>query len=497
MESLSSPEDFHKALLHGLRTAKQSITFSALYVGVSKEREKEFVAALREALTDSNRPNLRVRFILDHSRAHRDSAAFLSTFRQLLEEFSPRLEVFLYEMPSLRHLLLRRLPAQWREVLGVYHVKFMVFDEEVILTGSNLSEEYFVNRQDRYLLLRRPALRSLLQTFADIVSQDAHIMRHDTIESRPDRSVWVREELRRLVQSFEVQQGEGLLALPLIQCADLALHDEEQTLQRLLSNSLPLPLSSASSPSPEEVPRYCLDRVTIMSPYPNFSVELLTHCRHLLLHRLLHTQQGKHSVQDEVEEQEEEEPGVFVVTADTSSHGFANGAGVKRYIPHLHQTVLSQTVAAADAEDLRLGLYYRQGWTFHGKGLWLTGRLLAAKHEHVVGRLSGCYIGSSNMSSRSHSRDFELGVLFLQTTSGSSSASHCGERPAVEKIFRADLANITRHLIPLQGVSDPQQQQELRRYVSTSAVAKRSAGGMVGWERWMVQTVASLVKTFL
>lgn len=37
---------------------------------------------------------------------------------------------------------------------AVSHVKACVSDNDVLLTGANLSDDYFTNRQDRYLLLR-------------------------------------------------------------------------------------------------------------------------------------------------------------------------------------------------------------------------------------------------------------------------------------------------------------------------------------------------------
>lgn len=40
------------------------------------------------------------------------------------------------------------------EVKGVHHVKLYLFDDDVIVTGANLSHSYFTYRQDRYMLIR-------------------------------------------------------------------------------------------------------------------------------------------------------------------------------------------------------------------------------------------------------------------------------------------------------------------------------------------------------
>lgn len=46
------------------------------------------------------------------------------------------------------------LPARVREVVGVQHIKALVFDSTVILTGANLGGTYLSTRQDRYLLFK-------------------------------------------------------------------------------------------------------------------------------------------------------------------------------------------------------------------------------------------------------------------------------------------------------------------------------------------------------
>ena len=50
-------------------------------------------------------------------------------------------------------MLKRKLPVRWNEVVGVQHMKIYIFDDELILSGANLSNTYFTDRQDRYLML--------------------------------------------------------------------------------------------------------------------------------------------------------------------------------------------------------------------------------------------------------------------------------------------------------------------------------------------------------
>lgn len=40
-----------------------------------------------------------------------------------------------------------------REIFGVHHMKLHVFDDNVLVTGANLSEDYFTDRQDRCMVV--------------------------------------------------------------------------------------------------------------------------------------------------------------------------------------------------------------------------------------------------------------------------------------------------------------------------------------------------------
>lgn len=46
-------------------------------------------------------------------------------------------------------VILRVLPPRVNEVIGVSHVKAYIFDDDVIMSGANLSSDYFTNRQVR------------------------------------------------------------------------------------------------------------------------------------------------------------------------------------------------------------------------------------------------------------------------------------------------------------------------------------------------------------
>ena len=55
-----------------------------------------------------------------------------------------------------------------REIFGVHHLKAAVFDNSVIITGANLSEDYFTDRQDRAYIISN--CTPLANYFSDLIS---------------------------------------------------------------------------------------------------------------------------------------------------------------------------------------------------------------------------------------------------------------------------------------------------------------------------------------
>jgi CDP-diacylglycerol---glycerol-3-phosphate 3-phosphatidyltransferase len=55
-----------------------------------------------------------------------------------------------------------------REIFGVHHMKAHVFDNNVLITGANLSEDYFTDRQDRCVVIQD--CEPLADWFDDLIS---------------------------------------------------------------------------------------------------------------------------------------------------------------------------------------------------------------------------------------------------------------------------------------------------------------------------------------
>ena len=177
---LNSPAEYFQKILALIASAQNDIVLSALYCGTGAP-EQRIIAEIERALGDGSRPNLKCTFILDHSRAQRspsnlDEMTSLQLLSPLLTKFGNRTKVLLYRMPRHFGFLNSIIPGQLSEILGVYHCKFCIFDQTVILTGANLSSEYLTNRQDRYIVVDQSANKSsrtnllyFLQSFVQII----------------------------------------------------------------------------------------------------------------------------------------------------------------------------------------------------------------------------------------------------------------------------------------------------------------------------------------
>jgi phosphatidylserine/phosphatidylglycerophosphate/cardiolipin synthase-like enzyme len=98
-----------------------------------------------------------------------------------MQQASKHCHVWLFESPRLRGglgdwqshfnraLVQSGQPAlaRWREATGVWHMKLYIFDDTLVISGANLSDTYFTNRQDRYVVFRNA--RALCDYYSDFL----------------------------------------------------------------------------------------------------------------------------------------------------------------------------------------------------------------------------------------------------------------------------------------------------------------------------------------
>jgi len=153
---LDAPGQFLSRLKKQISGSCKRVIIAALYLGTDEE-EQVLVDTLREAVVKNK--DLRVTLLFDRTRSLRCSkdALYKSTLHllfPLVKSHPDRVVAYFYQTPLLTPLLQKWLPSRFQEVVGVQHLKVFIGDEDIILSGANLSDQYFTNRQDRYVQFR-------------------------------------------------------------------------------------------------------------------------------------------------------------------------------------------------------------------------------------------------------------------------------------------------------------------------------------------------------
>lgn len=457
---LHNPSEFYGTLINGILAAKARIIISCLYLGAD-EYSMKLIEAIKLSITDISKPNLRVTILVDYSRSLRLEADFKKTLLDL-SLFSSRVEVYLSKMPQNKTWFSHHV----NEIAGVYHTKYSIFDNNIILSGANLSLEYFVNRQDRYFLLQSKCNDQISKNQSSIVdwfndftavtipqcyrvnpTASGKILL-DPVNSLPN--IQLNEKLSKLLinQNYPIilTINEGVYAVPVMQHSMIGLRHEELILPTILQN-----LSKLSPAS-----------VVFSSPYPSYYITLFEF--------LVGISNSPKASQ------------VTMITASPSSHGFKNGHGFRSLIPYMHQFLSDdclQSLPTASRQLVTQLEYSRRNWTYHAKGIWIfpqnsrinsnsssasqVTQLTETDDLNYIRKLlslspsiapaatlplkavpfsSITYMGSSNLGSRSWRRDQETGFLFF---------SRC---PQFTESLREECRNIQSHCLQRNATSE-------------------------------------------
>ena len=270
---------------------------------------------------------------------------------------------------------------KWNELSSLHHMKLYIFDDNLIISGSNLSDTYFTNRQDRYILLRNSPricdyFDQLIQTvskFSMNLKQDGHFSLHSEWKYDPRRyfhqsmfQKCARHEILKLNQQFSLENpnlnGTDTFVFPLLQMNSIGIKDEENFTSSLLQ-SLP--------------PQSLLHMAT---GYFNLTKKYQT----ILIN------------------QSKTIP-ISILMASEEANGFFNGNGILQYIPLIYTHYVKNFFKQmSQPTDISIWYYNRVAWSFHAKGIWLF-------HPYFFMTI----VGSTNFGYRSVYRDNEAQIVIL------------------------------------------------------------------------------------
>ncbi|XP_034496265.1 CDP-diacylglycerol--glycerol-3-phosphate 3-phosphatidyltransferase, mitochondrial isoform X3 [Ailuropoda melanoleuca] len=406
---LSSPAEFFELMKGQINVAKRRVVMASLYLGTGP-LEQELVDCLESTLEKSLQAkfpsDLKVSILLDFTRGSRGRKNSRTMLLPLLQRFPEQVRVSLFHTPNLRGLLRLLIPERFNETIGLQHIKVYLFDNNVILSGANLSDSYFTNRQDRYVFLQDCAeiadfFTELVDAVGDVSLQlqgddTVHVVEGMVHPYKGDRAAYCRAANKRVmdvINSARARQqvlhaqtfhGDSLLTqedaaaagdrrpapdtwiYPLIQMKPFEIQIDEIVTESLLT----------------EAERGA--RVYLTTGYFNLTQAYMD----LVLGTRAEYQ---------------------ILLASPEVNGFFGAKGVAGAIPaayvHIERQFYRAVCSLGQQERVQLQEYWRRGWTFHAKGLWL----------YLAGSSLPCLtlIGSPNFGYRSVHRDLEAQIAIV------------------------------------------------------------------------------------
>ncbi|KAK4992010.1 CDP-diacylglycerol--glycerol-3-phosphate 3-phosphatidyltransferase [Elasticomyces elasticus] len=282
-------------------------------------------------------------------------------------------------------------------------MKLYGVDDEIVMSGANLSDDYFTNRQDRYHLLSSSAVTRYFRKIHDTVcTLSYHVVPDkqraggflldwpegnaqpsplsDPKNFRQTATSLLAPLLRASAKQSSSQQPTDTAIYPLFQLTPLLRPDTSTELPaiRLVLRALSRPSFSGS-------------RWTFTAGYFNMTSEI----RDLLL--------------------ASNPSSATVIAASPWANGFYGSKGVSGMLPAAYTLLSRRFLDAVSRVGLGQQIALKEwrrgtvntpgGWTYHAKGIWVT----LPREENP----SISLVGSSNYTKRSYSLDLEANTLIV------------------------------------------------------------------------------------
>jgi len=415
---ISEPTDFYQTVLDRSVNAKKRISLVSLYLGTG-QLENDLVKAIQSNMQANQ--ELNVNILLDFTRGTRGKKNSKSMLMPLIKQ---NCNLSLYHTPSLRGLTKRLAPARWNELFGLQHMKLYLFDDTIIISGANLSSDYFTNRQDRYIEIEDKRLANFfsglitkVQEFSMKVDEQGGVNLHESWKMLPyecNHQDFAAEAKKRIqsffTSTFEEQRLQVLDApndadtwiFPTLEMGQLNIHHDSIITKRILATA------QQGSTLKMATGYFNLTQ--------NYMDTIVKSCS----------------------------ADCSIIMAHPNANGFQGAKGPAGGIPAAYSLLAKQFYEQIlhQDQDHRISLleYERPTWSYHAKGLWYYPTDSAGLPFMTV-------IGSSNYGERSVNRDLESQICLI-TTNKSLQKSLQAEYDHVEQFATTAEQQIVTRFIP-------------------------------------------------
>lgn len=344
----------------------------------------------------------------------------------------------MYHTPNLTGLRKRYIPKRINEGWGLQHMKLYGFDDEILLSGANLSTDYFTNRQDRYHLFSSKDVTDYFWRIHRQVSDLSFLVVPNPATASGFELTWPNEAPSPLTSPHKFV---------------------EYATPRVKDLVGPKPGKASEASSGGDTAVYVVSQMSQLMK-PDMSTELPA-IKHIL--RTLSSPQFAGSSWVFTAGYFNPAPSLTklllstastsntVITASPYANGFYKSPGVSGLLPDAYTLLSRRFLRAVHAARRDKDIVLKEwrhgtvgtpgGWTYHAKGIWIT---LPGESNPSMS-----IVGSSNYTKRSYSLDLETGALIV-TTNDSLKKQLGDEQEWISEhatpVTRDDLAKLERRV---------------------------------------------------
>lgn len=145
---ISDPRKFYDTLCERFKCANRRVSIASLYIGTG-DLERKLLEVTKNNIMQKK--DLKFSVVLDYQRGTRGEVNSRTLLQEFVNDVPEQCSVSLYQTPRLQGSWSKALPSRYNELVGLQHMKLYIADDSVLLSGANCSNDYFQQRQDRYV----------------------------------------------------------------------------------------------------------------------------------------------------------------------------------------------------------------------------------------------------------------------------------------------------------------------------------------------------------
>lgn len=405
IQLIEHPSKFYEKLVNLIQSAKRRIFLASLYIG---KTEYDLIDTLKSSLTKHK--GLKVTILVDRLRSTREgeyreenssTESCASLLAGLQSQFPEQVEIRAFRAPDLPTWLETLVGKRFVEGWGLQHMKIYGGDDSVMISGANLSNDYFTNRRDRYLYMHDTIISNYLYELFLTASRYSFSLQaigapsqHASYRLEWDEGARLDIQIdgkptgptswkRRMGNQIERMTNEWKDRLKDLKSEKSASHDSVDLVPFLQMGPMKIQQETTCVP---EILAYANDR-------PESQLDFTTG------YFSINPQYAEWILKGQFQSE--------MITASPKANGFYGSKGVSRHLPAAYTWLTNRfwkrLVGKNRHDRVKINEWNKEGWTYHAKGIWFS--------PTPESKPTLTLLGSSNFGIRSAKLDLECTFL--------------------------------------------------------------------------------------